>query len=177
MYNPRLSPPNLPRLPSSPWGQQRHRMVQRQPSRPFVTFLLLLLAIIHASLAVQQHADGITGQKLSATVWLDPSTNDIHIDPGILNDPKALAWGVFDETHISSSGWGKLSIEASPAAELRGHHFEAMYAMGVLEGYLTCTEIYHYYVSMVLMPCTTLVPMRCESIHEANDGNACIFGW
>lgn len=85
---------------------------------------------------------------------MDTHTKDFYVVKGVVEDDKdkdkggiiSLAWGRFDRSQIPSTGWGKLSIDASDSAIIEGHYLQSMYAMGVLEGYLTCTELYQFHV-------------------------------
>jgi len=108
--------------------------------------LSLVLVVCCATTTLGQGIE-IDGHKTSATVWLDPDTQQIHFSEGIRSDPHVLAWGTFDKSHVNSTGWGKLTIETSPAAQLKGHNSEAFFALGLLEGALTCEEIHQFYVS------------------------------
>lgn len=63
-----------------------------------------------------------------------------------LNSSSA-AFGVYDETNVTVSGWATLNLKLGDSFNRSKAYFleESYFALGYLEGYLTCQRIFEYY--------------------------------
>eukprot|EP00854_Cymbomonas_tetramitiformis_P003696 gene3696-4634_t len=59
----------------------------------------------------------------------------------------SLAFGVYDETNVAVSGWATLNLQIGDSIKSAEADFleERFFALGYLEGFLTCQRIFEYY--------------------------------
>ena len=90
------------------------------------------------------------GLKFSATVSWDDALKEYIIDESEVANTlyeNVLATGTFDLTTLNQSGWNQLKVVANlPDKEeiSMEDHMKTIYAMGLIEGKLTCQEIQDY---------------------------------
>jgi hypothetical protein len=75
------------------------------------------------------------------SIVFEKSKYSLQAEAG-LGDPRALAWGHFDD-HIQKNGWSELYLQTSKSA--RSTNDVRMYAAGFAEGLMTATRLSQFY--------------------------------
>eukprot|EP00123_Amoebidium_parasiticum_P016856 comp23610_c0_seq1/m.40158 comp23610_c0_seq1/g.40158 ORF comp23610_c0_seq1/g.40158 comp23610_c0_seq1/m.40158 type:complete len:589 (-) comp23610_c0_seq1:788-2554(-) len=80
-----------------------------------------------------------------ASVFWDDASQSFTLKQGVLDPLASLAHGYYDDS-VHENGWGRLTLRGAEnlANTLEGHG-RVYYALGLLEGYLTCNEIATFY--------------------------------